>query len=973
MKRLLSVSCALSLMLGALLAHSPLTADAANPIVQCRFTPDPAPMVYDDTVYMYTGRDADGADNYVMTEWQCFSSTDMQNWTDHGTVLYDSDFSWGKADSAWAAQCIERNGIFYYYVTMEANSGGRAIGVAVSDSPTGPFKDALGKPLCGPNWDYIDPTVFIDDDGQAYLYFGNPSPYYVKLNEDMISYSGQITKIETTADAFGTKSNGDGSMYVEGPWFYKRGNLYYLLYAANGIPENIAYSTSTSPTGPWKYQGVIMPSEGRSFTNHCGVIDYKGHSYFAYHNGALEGGSGFQRSAAVEEFSYNTDGTFPTIKMTSDGPKQLEAVNPFQRVEAETMSWSSGIETEPCSAGGRNVANIENGDYVKISGVDFSTGADTFTASVSSANAGGSIKLHIDSLTGEVIGTAKVSGTDGWQNWTEVSCSVDVSGEHDLYLEFTGDSGFLFNVDWWQFDGAGNTGDTPVTEGVLVNNTFESGTDGWTGRGAASVASSTDTAYQGTHALYVSGRTAAWNGGSKALNYKFKAGETYSFSANVLYNSKSAPVDTFFMKLQYTDANGDTQYASIAEGSAVSGEWLQLANTDYTIPQDATNISVYIETADSKNSFYIDDFTAATAGYAIKGAGQRGVLIRGDLDGNGLVNSMDTALARRGLTKGFTDSYQQLAADADKSGEYEINDLVLIHQFVLRQITEFPDNTPIPDTPPFDYNPALTYSEAPGDYLNPCAQAGQVINESYNGINGTNSLNVYLPYGYDESKQYNIFYLMHGGGENENTIFSSDVKLNNILDHMIMNGQLEPLIVVTPTFNKCEARTFYKEFRQSVIPFVEGKYSTYAKSTSPEDIAASRMHRAYGGFSMGSASTWAVLVNSLDIVAYYMPLSGDNWEAEGGYNKAKSVADAVDASGLQKDEYFIFAATGSEDIAYPNMNPQIEEMKKMDQFIYTSDFSQGNFYYLVAEGKTHWWGYVRHYVYDALPYFFHEG
>ena len=165
---------------------------------------------------------------------------------------------------------------------------------------------------------------------------------------------------------------------------------------------------------------------------------------------------------------------------------------------------------------------------------------------------------------------------------------------------------------------------------------------------------------------------------------------------------------------------------------------------------------------------------------------------------------MDTALARRGLTKGFTDSYQQLAADADKSGEYEINDLVLIHQFVLRQITEFPDNTPIPDTPPFDYNPALTYSEAPGDYLNPCAQAGQVINESYNGINGTNSLNVYLPYGYDESKQYNIFYLMHGGGENENTIFSSDVKLNNILDHMIMNGQLEPLIVVTPTFNKCE-------------------------------------------------------------------------------------------------------------------------------------------------------------------------
>ncbi|ORX49649.1 alpha/beta-hydrolase [Piromyces finnis] len=277
-----------------------------------------------------------------------------------------------------------------------------------------------------------------------------------------------------------------------------------------------------------------------------------------------------------------------------------------------------------------------------------------------------------------------------------------------------------------------------------------------------------------------------------------------------------------------------------------------------------------------------------------------------------------------------------------------------------------------PAKPAFNYNPALQFKEAPYDYQNPCQQAGKIVKESYNGINGGNTLNVYLPYGYDKNKQYNIFYLMHGGGENEGTIFGNDVKLNNILDHMIMKGELEPLIVVTPTFNRCEAGTFYREFRESVIPFVEGKYSTYAKSTSPADIKASRMHRAYGGFSMGSVSTWAVLINSLDIVAYYMPLSGDNWVGNGGYGKAKSVADAIDKSGLSKNQYFIFCATGSEDIAYPNMNPQIDEMKKMPQFVYTSDFSKGNFYYLVANGKTHWWGYVKHYVYDALPYFFHE-
>ncbi len=234
---------------------------------------------------------------------------------------------------------------------------------------------------------------------------------------------------------------------------------------------------------------------------------------------------------------------------------------------------------------------------------------------------------------------------------------------------------------------------------------------------------------------------------------------------------------------------------------------------------------------------------------------------------------------------------------------------------------------------------------------------------------------MYLPYGYDENKKYNIFYLMHGGSENENTLFGqNDTMMQNMFDHMIMNGEMEPMIVVTPTFNKTEAGKFYSEFRQSVVPFVEGKYSTYAnKDTSAESLKASRMHRAYGGFSMGSVSTWAVLENCLDIVGYFMPLSGDHWGGSSAYDKAKSIANAIDRSGLQKNEYFIFAATGSDDIAYPNVNPQIDEMKKMSQFVYTSDFSKGNFYFMVAQGKTHWWGYVRHYVYDALPYFFHEG
>ncbi len=276
---------------------------------------------------------------------------------------------------------------------------------------------------------------------------------------------------------------------------------------------------------------------------------------------------------------------------------------------------------------------------------------------------------------------------------------------------------------------------------------------------------------------------------------------------------------------------------------------------------------------------------------------------------------------------------------------------------------------------PFKYEANKQYKAAPDYYYNACRQQGKVTKETYNGIRGSKTLNVYTPYNYDPSKKYNIFYLMHGGGENENTLFyQNDTMIQNLLDNMIMNGELEPLIVVTPTFNGSgsEAGNFYEELRQSVIPFVEGKYSTYAKSTSAADIAASRMHRAYGGFSMGAVSTWAVIQNDLDIVGYFMPLSGDHWQGQGAYNKAKSIADAVDKSGLKPNQYFIFAATGSNDIAYPNVNPQIDEMKKMSQFKFTSDFSQGNFYFMVAQGNEHWWGQVRNYVYDALPYFFHE-
>ncbi|MFE7871747.1 family 43 glycosylhydrolase [Micromonospora humida] len=434
------------------------TAKADNPIVQHIYTADPAPLVHNGRVYLYTGHDEDGSTWFTMKEWRVWSSADMVNWTDHGSPLNVATFSWAKAD-AWAGQVIARNGKFYWYVPVTAKStNSMAIGVAVSDSPTGPFRDAIGRPLAANG--EIDPTVFIDDDGQAYLYWGNPNLWYVKLNADMISYSGSVTKIPLTTAGFGTR-NGNATrptLYEEGPWVFKRNGTYYNVFAAECCSEFIGYSTAPGPTGPWTYRGTVMPRQGGSFTNHAGIVDFNGGSYFFYHNGALPGGGGYTRSVAVEKFTYGTNGTIPTINMSSTGAPQIGTLNPYVRQEAETIAWGSGIETEASSEGGMNVGFIENGDYIKVKGVGFGTGATSFNARVASAGSGGTIEVRLDSTTGTRVASCSVPVTGGWQNWQTVSCPVSgATGTHDMYLRFTGGSGTLFNVNWWQFNGSGTT------------------------------------------------------------------------------------------------------------------------------------------------------------------------------------------------------------------------------------------------------------------------------------------------------------------------------------------------------------------------------------------------------------------------------------------------------------------------------------------------------------------------------------
>ncbi|MBR6142198.1 MAG: family 43 glycosylhydrolase [Bacteroidaceae bacterium] len=445
-----------------LMALAALTANAQNPFVQTWFTSDPAPMVHNGRMYVYTGHDEDGADFFWMQEWRVYSTEDMVNWTDHGSPLALESFSWAD-DRAWASQTVERNGKFYWYICAHSKiSNGMAIGVAVSDSPTGPFKDAIGKPLFeNGSWDHIDPTVLIDDDGQAWLMWGNPQCYYLKLNEDMISYSGELGRLEMTEEAFGgpmmskrEKGKEYKDSYVEGPWLTKRNGVYQLLYAAGGVPEHISYSTAPSPTGPWKYAGQIMPlCDTKSFTNHCGVADYKGHSYFFYHSGKLPKGGGFGRSVCVEEFKYNADGSFPTIMPTDEGVKPIETFNPYRKVEAETMAFSRGVKTEQNDEIGVYVSEIHNGDFIKLQNVKFDGNVPKqFTARVASGLRGGQIEVRLDSLKGELLARLEVPGTGGWEKWQTLTTDFlqQATGTHDIFFAFTGRKGpKLFNFDWW--------------------------------------------------------------------------------------------------------------------------------------------------------------------------------------------------------------------------------------------------------------------------------------------------------------------------------------------------------------------------------------------------------------------------------------------------------------------------------------------------------------------------------------------
>lgn len=286
-----------------------------NPIIRDKHTADPAVLVENDTLWLFAGHDMEGNQKgYVMRDWLLYSTTDMKHWTEYPCPLRISDFKWARSKQAYAGHVAKRNGKYYWYVS----TNWCGIGVAVADKITGPYHDALGRPLLTNadcfdskhSWACIDPAIFTDDDGTPYIIWGNRECYYARLKDSMTEIDGEIHRI-------------DVPNFTEAPWVHKHNGKYYLTYAS-GWPEKISYAVADRIGGPYRPMGVISEIAGNSNTTHPAIVNFRGHWIFFSHNGALPDGTSYSRSVIAEPMSYDSGGRIQPMPPTAEGVGEIK-------------------------------------------------------------------------------------------------------------------------------------------------------------------------------------------------------------------------------------------------------------------------------------------------------------------------------------------------------------------------------------------------------------------------------------------------------------------------------------------------------------------------------------------------------------------------------------------------------------------------------------------------------------------------
>lgn len=458
-----------------------------NPLMTQRLGADPYALVYDGRVYIYMTADvietaADGspkANSYQkINKLNVISSDDLVNWTDHGSVFaagYEGAAKWGGNSWAPAAACKEIDGKMQFFLYF-ANSG-NGIGVLRADSPIGPFTDPIGKALISretPNcasvaW-LFDPAVLVDKDGKAYIYVGggvpgdrfeNPGTARVaQLGDDMISIVGEPIAIEPP-------------FLFEDSGINRIGDTYYYSYCSNfnvdGHPNaskyalrngQICYMTSSNPMGPFTYQGAILKNPGDYFgpggNNHHCIFEFEGKYYITYHSQILDEplktGGGY-RCTHIDELKVHEDGSIPMATGTKNGVAQLKNFDPFREVPAATMSTMGGIATvakdenaKQYGSGLMAVNEIDEGDWIMVSGVDFGDGASAFEADFTcNGDANGAVCVRIDNLkNGTDVAYLSVKNGTAKTEFLE-----KISGVHNVYFIFAG-KGYEWNS--WRFE-----------------------------------------------------------------------------------------------------------------------------------------------------------------------------------------------------------------------------------------------------------------------------------------------------------------------------------------------------------------------------------------------------------------------------------------------------------------------------------------------------------------------------------------
>ncbi len=426
---------------------------AQNPLIMDQFTADPTARVFGDRIYVYPSHDiycseTNGRKNwFCMQDYHVFSSTDLQNWTDHGMILSQEDVPWGDptANSMWAPDAIERNGKYYFYFPnrikgAETGEAGFTIGVAVADRPEGPFKPQ-SKPIEGISG--IDPNVFIDKDGQAYIYWSRNKIYGAKLTDNMLELASE-PKTFTELPQKG---------HIEGPFVFEREGIYYMTYphVANNT-ERLEYATGKSPMGPFIHRGVIMDeSASGTWTNHHSIVKFRDQWILFYHDNDLSPDFDKNRSIRADSLTFTEEGLIEKVIPTYRGVGVTPGTAEIQvdRYSDKSAVGASVVFLERLDPfqGWKAVLNKPDA-WIRYNQVSFGLPVHN------------SIKIRARSLKGGTLGL-KVAGEEdyfsvievsGNGEWKTISAPVnkEINGIQDLILVLDGGDGV--EVDWVKFE-----------------------------------------------------------------------------------------------------------------------------------------------------------------------------------------------------------------------------------------------------------------------------------------------------------------------------------------------------------------------------------------------------------------------------------------------------------------------------------------------------------------------------------------